>query len=121
MVVPAFGQAKKSTPLPKTTFAPKAASQARPEKVLDPVYGLMVEKDPQLSAMYKGQTYYFCSKADRDKFTKNPGKSGHGSAVIRNAAPPSDPLSSRAGSVCNRRGEERHSGRVRSRQKSPDR
>jgi YHS domain-containing protein len=34
----------------------------------------MVEKDPQLSADYKGQTYYFCSKTDRDKFKKNPQK-----------------------------------------------
>ena len=74
MVVPAFGQAKKSAPLPKTTFAPKSAPQPHSEKVRDPVCGLMVEKNPELSAVYKGQTYYFCSKADRDKFTKTPEK-----------------------------------------------
>jgi YHS domain-containing protein len=62
IAIPAFGQAKKSTPKP------------RPEKARDPVCGLMVEKDPQLSAVYKGKTYYFCSKADRDKFKKNPEK-----------------------------------------------
>jgi len=45
-----------------------------PEKVRDPVCGLMVEKNPQLSAGYQGQTYYFCSKTDRDEFKKNPQK-----------------------------------------------
>jgi YHS domain-containing protein len=44
------------------------------ETVRDPVCGLMVEKDPEMSADHKGRTYYFCSKADRDTFKKNPGK-----------------------------------------------
>ena len=80
LATPAFGQAKKSDPLPKSRplpsspFAPKSTPQPRPEKVRDPVCGLMVEKDPELSAVYKDQTYYFCSKADRDKFKKNPEK-----------------------------------------------
>jgi YHS domain-containing protein len=56
----AFGQAKKSN--------------LRPEKARDPVCGIMVEKDPQLAAEYKGKTYYFCSKADREKFKENPPK-----------------------------------------------
>jgi YHS domain-containing protein len=68
VAIPAFGQAKKYTPIPRSTPPP------RPEKVRDPVCGLMVEKDPELSAVYKGNTYYFCSKADRDKFKKNPEK-----------------------------------------------
>jgi YHS domain-containing protein len=46
----------------------------RPEKVRDVVCGLMVEKNPELSAAYKGQTYYFCTKRDRDEFKKNPQK-----------------------------------------------
>jgi YHS domain-containing protein len=46
----------------------------KPETVRDPVCGLMVEKNPQLSADYKGRTYYFCSKTDRDKFKKSPRK-----------------------------------------------
>ena len=49
-------------------------SNARPEKARDPVCGIMVDKDPQLSAEYKGKTYYFCSKTDRDKFKQNPQK-----------------------------------------------
>jgi YHS domain-containing protein len=46
----------------------------RPEKARDPVCGLIVEKDPKLSAEYDGKTYYFCSLADRDKFKKKPEK-----------------------------------------------
>ncbi len=45
-----------------------------PEKAKDPVCGIMVDKDPNLSANYKGETYYFCSKADMDKFKKEPEK-----------------------------------------------
>jgi YHS domain-containing protein len=58
--VPTFGQAKSAKP--------------RPEKARDPVCGIMVEKDPNLAAQYKGKTYYFCSRTDRDKFNKNPDK-----------------------------------------------
>ena len=46
----------------------------RPETARDAVCGLMVEKNPELSANYQGTTYYFCSRADRDKFQKNPQK-----------------------------------------------
>ena len=80
IAIPVFGQVKNSDPLPKpnpiprSTLIPKSAPQPRPEKVRDPVCGLMVERDPELSAVYGGQTYYFCSKADRDKFKKNPEK-----------------------------------------------
>ena len=45
-----------------------------PEKAKDPVCGLVVDKDPNLSANYKGETYYFCSKADMEKFKKEPEK-----------------------------------------------
>ena len=33
-----------------------------------------MDKDPNLSANYKGETYYFCSKADMEKFKKEPEK-----------------------------------------------
>ena len=46
-------------------------SKPKPEKARDPVCGIMVEKDSQLAAQYKNKTYYFCSNADRDKFTQN--------------------------------------------------
>jgi YHS domain-containing protein len=49
-------------------------SNPKPEKDRDPVCGIMVVKDPGLSAEYQGQTYYFCSIADREKFKQNPQK-----------------------------------------------
>jgi YHS domain-containing protein len=53
-----------------------ALSQAKkaPEKARDPVCGIMVDKDPSLSVNHNGETYYFCSKADMDKFKKEPEK-----------------------------------------------
>lgn len=49
-------------------------SQARKaqEKAKDPVCGIMVDKDPGLSVNYKGETFYFCSKADMEKFKQEP-------------------------------------------------
>ena len=52
----------------------QAKKGEKPEKAKDPVCGLMVDKDPKLSTAYKGETYYFCSKADLDEFKKNPDK-----------------------------------------------
>jgi YHS domain-containing protein len=46
----------------------------RPQRVRDPVCGILVERDPRLAAEYRGGLYYFCSKTDRDKFTSNPEK-----------------------------------------------
>ncbi len=46
----------------------------RAEKARDPVCGIMVDKNPDLSANYRGQVYYFCSKADMEKFKKEPEK-----------------------------------------------
>ena len=55
-----------------TVFA--QAKTEKTEKVKDPVCGIMVEKDPALSAAYKGETYYFCSRTDMEKFKKTPEK-----------------------------------------------
>jgi len=54
-----------------TVFAQGKKAQ---EKAKDPVCGIMVDKDPNLSVNYKGEAYYFCSKADMDKFKKEPEK-----------------------------------------------
>ena len=71
----AAGQARKSNPRRETSPNPGATkSNLRSEKARDPVCGIMVEKDPQLAAEYKGKIYYFCSKADRDKFKQDPQK-----------------------------------------------
>ena len=56
-----------------TAFA-QAKKSEKPEKARDVVCGLMVDKDPALSATYGGQTYYFCSKTDMEKFKKEPQK-----------------------------------------------
>jgi YHS domain-containing protein len=65
--------------LPLLIRSSLVAAQARQplpkqERARDPVCGIMAEKNPELSAQYKGRIYYFCSKADRDEFKKNPGK-----------------------------------------------
>jgi Cu+-exporting ATPase len=56
-----------------TTTSMMVFSQARKaEKARDPVCGIMVDKDPNLSVNYKGEAYYFCSKADMEKFKQEP-------------------------------------------------
>jgi YHS domain-containing protein len=50
------------------------AQAKKVEKAKDPVCGLMVDKDPQLSVSHKGEVFYFCSRADMEEFKKNPQK-----------------------------------------------
>ena len=58
-----------------TCVSMTALGQAKKaEKVKDPVCGIMVDKNPELSYTYKGETYYFCSKADIEKFKQSPDK-----------------------------------------------
>jgi YHS domain-containing protein len=44
------------------------------KKVVDPVCHMPV--DPKLAekSVYKGKTYYFCSKGDKEKFEQSPEK-----------------------------------------------
>ena len=51
-----------------------AQTKKAPEKAKDRVCGIMVDKDPNLSVNHKGETYFFCSKADMDKFKQEPEK-----------------------------------------------
>jgi YHS domain-containing protein len=60
--------------LAATSMTAFAQAKKTAEKAKDPVCGLMVEKDPNLATTYKGETYYFCSKADLEKFKKEPEK-----------------------------------------------
>ena len=60
--------------LAATSMTVFAQAKKTPEKAKDPVCGILVDKDPNLSANYKGETYYFCSKADMEKFKKEPDK-----------------------------------------------
>ena len=50
------------------------APAQKAQKAIDPVCGLTVDKLPELSYSYKGETYYFCSKADLNKFKETPDK-----------------------------------------------
>ena len=43
-------------------------------QVQDPVCLLWVDKVAELSVVYKGVTYYFCSNRDKDLFKANPSK-----------------------------------------------
>ncbi|MCL5100873.1 MAG: YHS domain-containing protein [Candidatus Marsarchaeota archaeon] len=38
----------------------------------DPICGMEVNESSKISSTYKGKTYYFCSKACKEKFDKNP-------------------------------------------------
>jgi len=60
--------------LAATSMTALAQAKKNTEKAKDPVCGLMVDKDPNLSVNHKGETYYFCSKADMEKFKKEPEK-----------------------------------------------
>ena len=60
--------------LAATSMTVLAQTKKAPEKARDPVCGILVDKDPKLSVNHKGETYYFCSRADMDKFQKEPEK-----------------------------------------------
>ena len=60
--------------LTATSMTAFAQAKKAPEKARDPVCGIMVDKDANLSVNHKGETYYFCSKADMEKFKKEPDK-----------------------------------------------
>jgi Cu+-exporting ATPase len=49
-----------------------SAQGKKVEKARDPVCGIMVDKNPDLSVSYRGEVYYFCSKADMEKFKQEP-------------------------------------------------
>ena len=49
-------------------------SQGKKGQVQDPVCSLWVDKNPDLSYTYKGETYYFCSNRDKDLYKANPAK-----------------------------------------------
>lgn len=57
--------------------APEAASEQRvPSAVAterDPVCGMFVDPKTSPKSEYEGQTYYFCSLEDKERFDKDPG------------------------------------------------
>jgi YHS domain-containing protein len=63
-----------AVPVVLASAVPQGRRTEKAEKARDPVCGIMVDKNPELSASHKGETYYFCSKADMEEFKKNPDK-----------------------------------------------
>jgi YHS domain-containing protein len=58
----------------RSLFAYGQGRNPRSEKARDPVCGLPVEKNLELSANYRGRIFYFCSIRDREEFKRNPQK-----------------------------------------------
>jgi YHS domain-containing protein len=52
----------------------KKADQKAPAQATDPVCGMTVETKAAEKSAYKGKTYYFCSRDDKEKFDKAPDK-----------------------------------------------
>jgi YHS domain-containing protein len=48
------------------------AKEAVAKEVKDPVCGMTVDPKTSEKASYKGKTYYFCSKEDKEAFEKTP-------------------------------------------------
>ena len=52
-----------------------AKKPSKPEaKVVDPVCGMTVDPKTAGPSVYKGKTYYFCSRAEKQQFEKTPEK-----------------------------------------------
>ncbi len=63
-------------PQTKSSSASKAGVElpSAPAKTKDPVCGMEVETKSAEKATYQGKTYYFCSRADKEKFLADPEK-----------------------------------------------
>lgn len=52
-----------------------AKKTPKPEaKVVDPVCGMTVDPKTADKSVYKGKTYYFCSRSEKQQFDKTPEK-----------------------------------------------
>jgi YHS domain-containing protein len=69
-----------STPTKSPAKSSAASSQIGVEqpptmaRTKDPVCGMEVETKSAEKATYQGKTYYFCSRADKEKFLADPEK-----------------------------------------------
>ena len=52
----------------------KPAGKKVEAKVVDPVCGMEVDPKTSEKAVYKGKTYYFCSRSEKTEFEKSPEK-----------------------------------------------
>jgi YHS domain-containing protein len=61
------------------TFAGAADNQTKNDKraeakVIDPVCGMTVDPKTAEKSIYKGKTYYFCARSEKEAFEKSPEK-----------------------------------------------
>jgi YHS domain-containing protein len=57
-----------------TAAQEKQAGKKTEAKVVDPVCGMEVDPKTSEKAVYKGKTYYFCSRSEKESFEKSPEK-----------------------------------------------
>lgn len=50
------------------------AKKQQAKQVKDPVCGMMIDPNTSEKAVYKGKTYYFCSRSEKESFEKSPEK-----------------------------------------------
>ncbi len=51
-----------------------AKTQQAPKETTDPICSMKVDPKTAEKSVYKGKTYYFCSKEDKAEFDKSPDK-----------------------------------------------
>ncbi|MEX2264163.1 MAG: YHS domain-containing protein [Bryobacteraceae bacterium] len=57
---------------PSVSLANQKKTEAR--QVKDPVCSMMVDPKTAEKAVYKGKSYYFCSREEKEQFEKSPEK-----------------------------------------------
>jgi Cu+-exporting ATPase len=70
------------------------------QKVIDPVCGMSI--DPETAAgrsTFEGRDYFFCSKACKDEFDRNPEKYRHADASTASPASEDDPRWTKKGGI----------------------
>lgn len=61
-------------PFPGPLAACGQKTDQKVQQAVDPVCGMTVDKKTAEKAIYKGKTYYFCSRDDKQTFEKTPEK-----------------------------------------------
>jgi YHS domain-containing protein len=61
--------------VPGAAVAEDAKKSAKQQaKVIDPVCGMEVDPKTAEKSVYKGKTYYFCARTEKEQFDKTPEK-----------------------------------------------
>ena len=62
------------TPRHMDNKSAQAQTEQTAKEAVDPVCSMKVDPKRAEKSVYKGKTYYFCSKEDKDAFDKSPQK-----------------------------------------------